>query len=161
MMVLGANDRPLPANTEEALSRFAAGMYITGAGTYGGGMAQRLRDHGLTSAEFTTTGSIGDITSTLRRGQPVPLGVWSLSGTVLELPGGSSTRYPTLTANAQHDRTFGASGHWLVVDGFEGPATAPTHFTVSDPDSGARLRLTSAQLLRAAGQNGGLWMVRQ
>ncbi|MEO0460378.1 MAG: peptidoglycan-binding protein [Myxococcota bacterium] len=159
MTVLDANDLPVPANNEAALSEFAAPMYIPGQGTFGGGMAQVLRDAGLSSAEFTTTGSIADITSTLDSGQPVPLGVWSAAGEVIEVPNGQSSRYPNLSVGDRHQHTFGPSGHWLVVDGYEGSADNPSHFTVSDPDSGTRLASPrqSSKPWRAATAPSGSW----
>ena len=48
------------------------------------GMAQRLRDNGLSNAEYTTTGTLGQIISTLDKGQPVPLGVMHSEGTVVD-----------------------------------------------------------------------------
>ncbi|MEL6547226.1 MAG: peptidoglycan-binding protein [Myxococcota bacterium] len=158
MMVLDANDLPLPANSEQALTDFSSGMYIPGSGTSGAGMAQALRDRGL-EAQYTQTGSASDITATLDRGQPVPVGVLSVSGEVIELPNGRSARYDGLRPGDDHQHTFGESGHWLVVDGYEGSADSPSHFTVSDPDSGARLRMSAAEFRAMAGVDGDVWMV--
>ena len=52
-----------------------------------------------------------------------------------------------------------ASGHWVTVVGFEGDPKNPTHFLVNDPDTGAQLRLTRAELERHSAAHEGIWMI--
>ena len=95
-------------------------------------MAQRLRENGISNAEYTTTGTLSQIISTLDKGQPVPLGVMHSEGTIVELPSGGSSRYPYLRVGDNHYKKFGGSGHWLLVVGYEGDKENPSAFLFND-----------------------------
>jgi hypothetical protein len=164
LMVLRKNGQNPPAGTRAEVQRLAQGIYHTGSGTSGAGMAERLRGYGLSNAQYTTGGTLSNIVATLQSGQPVPLGVLHSEGTVVSLGSGGSARYPHLKPGASHYKKFGASGHWLAVVGFEGAPEKPKAFFINDPDAGARLRTTPAQLQSMAAANasgGGMWMVHQ
>ncbi len=141
------------------LSDFASGIYTPGAGSSGSAMATRMREFGLQGASFGTGGTVGEITAMLAQGKPVPVGFVSMGGRIEELPQ-ASVRYGGLREGDRHEHTFGASGHWASVVGFEGPADAPTHFLVNDPDTGARIRMTRAELERHTAASEGVWRIR-
>ena len=161
LMVLRANGKNPPTQSRADIQRLAEGIYFTGSGTSGAGMAQRLRDNGLSNAEYTTTGTLGQIISTLDKGQPVPLGVMHSEGTVVELPSGGSSRYPYLREGDNHYKKFGGSGHWLLVVGYEGDKENPSAFLFNDPDVGGKLRTSKAGLASMGVGNGSMWMVKQ
>ena len=155
-MVLGSEGKPVDLSTS-GLNSAAAAMYLAGDGTSGSHMAQWLTDKGVAS-QFTMTATIDDITKSLQQGRSVPLGVDSFGGRVTGMDA-NSARYPSLAVGDDYDHTFGKSGHWVVVTGFEGPASAPTKFTVNDPDTGATVSLTRAQLERHSASGAGAWAV--
>lgn len=155
-MVLGSEGKAMDLSNS-GLNRAADAMYTAGSGTSGSLMAQWLTDKGVAS-QFTTTATIGDITTALQQGRSVPLGVDSFGGRVTAMDA-NSARYPSLAPGDDFEHTFGASGHWVVVTGFEGPASAPTMFTVNDPDTGATVSLTPAQLERHSAASAGAWAV--
>ena len=140
-------------NTMDQLQRQ---MYTRGAGSSGALMASYMRKMGEENASFTTGGSVSLIMSTLSRGEPVPVGFASISGQVMKTPQ-PSKRYGNL--GARHSRTYGISGHWATVVGFEGPASNPSHFLVNDPDTGAQLKLTRSELERHTDARNGIWMI--
>jgi predicted chitinase len=141
------------------LAGFASGIYVPGAGSSGAGMAARMREYGLGDASFSTGGRVSELTAMLAAGKPVPVGFVSMGGTVQDLPQ-ASARYGGLREGDRHAHTFGASGHWATVVGFEGPVDAPTHFLVNDPDTGAQLRMTRAELERHTAAHEGIWRIR-
>jgi peptidoglycan hydrolase-like protein with peptidoglycan-binding domain/LysM repeat protein len=156
MMVLRSQGQASPA-TRANLEAIAGQMYIPGQGTSGAAMARYLSDRGIPS-RYTTTGTSADIVAGLKEGRPVPLGVIDFGGQVQKLDG-ASARYPGLREGQSYNHQFGASGHWVTVTGFEGPPKNPTHFIANDPDTGATVRLSRAQLERHAGGAGNMWMV--
>ena len=161
LMVLRANGKNPPSQSRADVQRLAEGIYFTGSGTSGAGMAQRLRDNGISNAEYTTTGTLSQIISTLDKGQPVPLGVMHSEGTIVELPSGGSSRYPYLRVGDNHYKKFGGSGHWLLVVGYEGDKENPSSFLFNDPDVGGKLRTSKDGLASMGVGNGNMWMVRQ
>jgi hypothetical protein len=161
LMVLKANGKNPPTQTRADVQRLAEGIYYTGSGTSGAGMAQRLRDNGLSNANYTTTGTLSQIISTLDQGQPVPLGIVHSEGTVVDLPSGGSSRYPNLRIGDSHYKKFGGSGHWLLVVGYEGDKKNPSAFLFNDPDVGGKLRVSKAGLEAMGVGNGNMWMVKQ
>lgn len=164
LMVLRANGKNPPADTRGQLQSLAQGIYHAGQGTSGSGMAQRLRDHGVKDSTYTTNGTLSHVVTALQAGQPVPLGVLHTVGEVAALNDGGSKRYPHLRVGSRHEHRYGASGHWLTVVSFEGKPEQPTGFLINDPDAGARLRVTPAELKDMAAANvggSGMWMVRQ
>ena len=161
IMVLKANGKNPPTQTRADIQKLAQGIYITGTGTSGAGMAQRLRDNGLSNAEYTTTGTIDQIVATLDKGQPVPLGVTHSEGTVVELGQGGSKRYSHLRVGDKHYKTFSGSGHWLVVTSYEGDSKNPSSFTFHDPDVGGKLEVSRSGLASMAEGSGNMWMVTQ
>ena len=151
-------DHGIDINNRAQLERFSEGIYTPGAGSSGVQMAARMREFGMKNASFTTGGSISTIMSSLVAGKPVPVGVVSMGGEVVDNPK-ASARYGKLDKGDRHFKQFGASGHWVTVVGFEGDAKNPTHFLVNDPDTGAQLRLTKAELERHSAAHEGIWMI--
>ena len=162
LMVLEANGQNPSANTREEIQAWANGIYVTGSGTSGSGMAQRLRENGIQDASFTSSGTTSQMVATLDKGQPVPLGVLHVEGTVVKLLEGRSKRYSNRRVGDSHYRDFSAgSGHWVVVTGYEGEKENPTHFLVNDPDLGGTLRVSRAGLEAMGVGNGNMWAVHQ
>ena len=162
LMVLEANGQNPAAETRAEIQSWAQGIYVSGEGTSGAGMAQRLRDNGVDDARFTLTGTSSRIVDTLDKGQPVPLGVLHVEGTVVKLKDGRSQRYPHRQVGDQHYRDFSrGSGHWVVVIDYEGEKENPTHFLVNDPDVGGTLRVSKAGLEDMGVGNGNMWTVYQ
>ncbi len=157
-MALRAEGKAADTSSRSGLDGLARGMYIPGAGTSGAGMADNMRDRGLNQAAYTTSGSSTALNASLAAGKTVPLGVVRMSGKVVDLPK-PSTRYPDLREGQTHDHTFGPSGHWVLVTGLEGDPKKPTAYLVHDPDTGAVLRLSPAELRRNASADEGMWMV--
>lgn len=139
-----------------AMDQLQRQMYTRGAGASGTLMARYMRKMGEENASFTTGGSVSLIMRTLSRGEPVPVGFVSMGGKVMETPL-PSKRYGNL--GSRHSRTYGDAGHWATVVGFEGPASNPSHFLVNDPDTGAQLKLTRAELERHTKAREGIWMI--
>lgn len=160
--VLRGEGIDVAASDRDDLVQLSQGIYIRGKGTSGAGIAARMRDRGL-KADFTTGGTSRELAATVNAGKAVPLGVLSLSGTVVSIEGGSSSEYPHLRPGDAHARKFGSLGHWVTVVGMEGEEEAPRSWLINDPDSGAQLRLTDDQLRVAAGAigGGGIWMIRR
>jgi hypothetical protein len=156
MMVLQSQGQSSPP-TRANLDAISREMYIPGQGTSGAAMARYLTQKGLPS-NYTTAGRTSDLVASLQQGRPVPLGVIDFGGNVQKLDS-PSARYPSLREGQDYSHRYGASGHWVVVTGFQGPANNPTHFIANDPDTGATVRLSRAQLERHAGGNGSMWMV--
>jgi predicted chitinase len=161
LMTLEGNgkDPGVSTGSRTELANFASGIYVPGSGSSGAAMARRMQDDGLEDASFSTGGRVGEITAMLAEGKPVPVGFVSMGGQVDALPQ-ASARYPGLRAGGRHEHTFGPSGHWATVVDFEGPADAPTHFLVNDPDTGARLRMSRAELERHTAAHEGIWRIR-
>ncbi len=157
-MALRAEGKAAETGSRAGLDGLARGMYIPGAGTSGAGMAQNMRDRGLANAAYTTAGTTNALDASLAAGKTVPLGVVRMSGKVVDLPK-PSTRYPHLREGQNHDHTFGPSGHWVLVTGLEGDPRKPSAYLVNDPDTGAVLRLSPAELRRNAAAHEGMWMV--
>lgn len=158
MMAIAGKTGKLPVDIHDAaaLKEFGDQMYLPGQGSSGALMAQTMREQGL-PARYTTTGSQADIVKSLQAGQAVPLGIASISGTVREDV--QSERYGALSAGDAHSHTYGPAGHWIAVTGFEGPAENPSAFLVNDPDTGAKLRMTPAEIQRAAEGDGNMWLI--
>lgn len=156
--VLRGEGKKVSTGTRADLEALSDGIYVTGSGTSGSGMAERMRGYGLKGASFTMGGTVAGLVKQLAAGKAVPMGVDSIGGKVVDLPNGS-TRYPELKKGDSHEHTFGSSGHWVTVVGFEGPADKPTAFLVNDPDTGARLRMSRAELERHSAASDGIWMV--
>jgi hypothetical protein len=134
---------PIDITNAAQVQNYARQMYIEGVGSDGELMAEAMRNAGV-PAELVSHASIRDIVLTLQAGQSVPLGVREIHGTVTKDT--TSVKYGQLKANSNHSKKFGPEGHWVVVTGFEGSPQNPTFFTVNDPDTGATLRLSRAQL---------------
>ena len=81
-----------------------------------------------------------------------------LSGMVVEMKA-PSARYPNLKVGDHHSHRFGASGHWVAVTGLEGDPQKPSYYYVNDPDTGARLKMTPAELKSSADAQSGIWMI--
>lgn len=160
-MALAANGKNVDLGNAKAAAAFASKMYTPGSGSSGERMAQALRDEGLTDAQFKRNGTMSDLTATLSKEQPVPLGVASeFGGKVTNLPN-RSTRYPKLNEGDTYEHTFGAAGHWLLITGYNGDAAHPTSFTVNDPDTGATVEVSADKLRDYAGGDGKFWMITQ
>jgi peptidoglycan hydrolase-like protein with peptidoglycan-binding domain len=157
-MALQGAGKSADLSNRSSVQALSEGMYIPGAGTSGAGMASNMRKRGLANATYTTGGSMGGLVASLAKGKTVPMGFDRMSGVVVDLPR-PSTRYPGLREGARHDHTFGPSGHWALVVGFEGDAKNPSAFLIHDPDTGAKLRSSRAELERNAAAKNGLWMV--
>lgn len=160
-MALKANGKNVDLGNAKSADAFASKMYTPGEGSSGELMAKTLREEGLKDAQFKTHGTMGDLTGTLDKGQPVPLGVAStFGGKVTNLPHGS-TRYPELKKGDSYEHTYGSSGHWLLTTGYKGDAANPTSFTVNDPDTGATVEVAADKLRDYAGGDGSFWLIKQ
>jgi hypothetical protein len=157
-MALQGAGKSADLGSRAGVQGLSEGMYIPGSGTSGAGMASNMRKRGLPNATYTTGGSMSGLVASLAKGKTVPMGFDRMSGVVVDLPR-PSTRYPGLREGARHDHTFGPSGHWALVVGFEGDAKNPSAFLIHDPDTGAKLRSSRAELERNAAAQNGLWMV--
>lgn len=157
-MALAEAGKPVNLQDPSTLSAVAGRIYTEGAGTSGSAMAALMRDKGIRDASFTQGGTVSQIVARLQAGSTVPMGVTSLSGVVVSLPQ-PSARYPSLRVGDRHQRTYGASGHWVLVVGFEGDPKKPTSFLINDPDSGAKLRMSRSELETASLASQGIWMV--
>jgi peptidoglycan hydrolase-like protein with peptidoglycan-binding domain len=158
MMTLQANGIKANPRSQRELSAFSSGVYTRGQGSSGAAMAGRMRDQGLKNAAFTTGGRFEQVVAQLAAGKPVPMGWVAMTGTVVKLPK-ASNRYPHLRVGSRHAHTYGQSGHWSPIVGFEGDAKNPSHFLVNDSDSGAQLKMTRAEVLENADAKSGLWMI--
>jgi|GEM_PF-6480811 len=158
MMTLQANGIKANPRSQRELSAFSSGVYTRGQGSSGDAMAGRMRDQGLNNAAFTTGGRFEQVVAQLAAGKPVPMGWVAMTGTVVKLPK-ASNRYPHLRVGSRHAHTYGQSGHWSPIVGFEGDAKNPSHFLVNDSDSGAQLKMTRAEVLENADAKSGLWMI--
>ena len=150
-----------PTGSRAELNQLARGMYIRGKGTSGRGMARNMRRAGIDGASFTMNGATSNIVEQLQAGGVVPMGVTNIDGVVEQLPE-ASRNYPGLKVGDRQRRHFD-DGHWVLVTGFEGKPEAPTAFLVNDPDTGAQLRMTPAELEKSAqadATGSGMWMVR-
>lgn len=156
LMVRGQQGQS-PALNRSTLDAAARDMYITGQGTSGAGMANYLSKHGIAS-KYTTTGTTADLVSALQRGRSVPVGVDSFGGNITGMDG-RSARYPGLGVGDRYRHSYGASGHWVVVTGFQGDPANPSGYTVNDPNTGATVQLSRAEFDRHAATRNGLWMV--
>lgn len=141
-----------------SIERYKQGIYTNGAGTSGTGMASRMRDAGLEKARFSTGGSVSSLMPSLADGKALPVGFVSMGGEVVDLPQ-RSARYGHLKEGSRHQHTYGPSGHWATVVGFEGPEENPTHFLVNDSDSGAQIKMTRAEFERHTSAGTGIWNV--
>lgn len=157
-MALAEAGKPVNLQDPSTLSAVAGRIYTEGSGTSGSAMAALMRDKGIRDASFTQGGSVSQIVARLQAGSTVPMGVVSLSGVVVSLPQ-PSARYPSLKVGDRHQRTYGASGHWVLVVGFEGDPKKPTSFLINDPDSGAKIRMSRSELETASLASQGIWMV--
>jgi hypothetical protein len=157
-MALAEAGKPINLQDPSTLNAVAGRIYIEGSGTSGSAMASLMREKGIRDASFTQGGSVPQIVARLQAGSTVPMGVTSLSGVVVSLPQ-PSARYPSLKVGDRHQRTYGASGHWVLVVGFEGDPKKPTSFLINDPDSGAKLRMSRSELETASLASQGIWMV--
>ena len=126
LMLLNANGKDPPAETRAQIQALAQGIYYEGAGTDGAGMANRLRDHGLSNATFQNQGTTGQIVAMLDKGQPVPMGVMHIEGTVAEVASQGSKRYPHLQVGSEHYAAFNGAGHWVLTVAYEGSKDNPT-----------------------------------
>jgi hypothetical protein len=161
LMLLRANGMSDEASTARDMDSIASQVYTTGSGTDVDKMAKVLRDRGLEDARSTRNGNMDQLLDTLDKGQPVPFGVIHCEGTVAKINSGGSLRYPNLEAGSEHYKTFGPSGHWVLVTGYEGTRESPTHFIVNDPDMGGQLRTTREQLARMGAGSGNFYQVTQ
>ena len=161
LMVLKANGKDPPAETRAQVQQMAEGIYYSGAGTDGSGMAHRLREYGITNAQFTPKGKVSQAVVTLDKGQPVPLGVLHVEGTVVEFGSGGSKRYPHRRVGDQHYRDFRPSGHWVVIVDYEGDRENPSSFLVNDPDLGGKLRISPRAIESMATGDGNMFLVTQ
>jgi peptidoglycan hydrolase-like protein with peptidoglycan-binding domain len=157
-MALAEAGKPINLQDSATLNGVAGRIYIEGSGTSGSAMAALMRDKGVRDASFTQGGTVSQMVARLQAGSTVPMGVTSLSGVVVALPQ-PSARYPSLKVGDRHRRTYGPSGHWVLVVGFEGDPKKPTAFLINDPDSGAKLRMSRSELETASLASQGIWMV--
>lgn len=109
-------------------------------------------------SRFTQSGTTSELVSALQAGRPVPVGVDSFGGRVVGTDR-SSSRFGGLEAGGSYEHRYGPSGHWVTVTGFQGPARAPTHYTVNDPNTGVTVAVSRAEFERHAAASRGLWMV--
>lgn len=143
------------------LNALADRVYTPGKGSSGALMARVLNEKGAENAGFTTGGSVNSMVKALDKGKQVPFGVVLCDGTVTKLEGGSSKRYGGTKVGDAHYHKFGASGHWVLVTGYEGKPEAPTAFYVNDPDLGGEMKCTPDQIIRMGAGNGAFWMIGQ
>ena len=136
-------------------------MYYPGQGTSGADMASYLRSQGLGKSYFTTGGTEQDVIESLKSGQPVPFGVVSTHGQIVEIREGGSTNYPNARSGDSHHRVFGENGHWVLITGTEGDPDNPSAYIVNDPDLGGQLRVTPSQLSQMGAGSGNFWLVGQ
>ena len=160
IMMLRANGIAQGSSNAD-LNALASQVYISGKGSSGTLMASTLRKKGLKDSTFTIQGNRSKLVETLDKGQTVPLGVVLCSGTITNLAGGSSSRYPHYRVGDEHYHRFQGSGHWVLVTRYEGKSEAPTAFIVNDPDLGGEMRCTPAQLDDMSDGNGRYWMIHQ
>ena len=160
IMMLQANGVDIGTSYSE-LNAVGNRMYWPSQGTSGADMAAYLRERGLKGSSYTTQGNTQDVLETLQKGQVVPLGVLSSKGQVVALNEGGSANHPHTKVGDTHDRTFGPSGHWVLVVGTEGDPNNPSAYLVNDPDLGGQVRVTPAELAKMAAGDGNFWMVHQ
>jgi peptidoglycan hydrolase-like protein with peptidoglycan-binding domain len=158
MMTLQGNGKNVNPQSRNELDQFSQGIYIPGNGSSGSAMASRMREYGLKDTQFTTGGTVSSLVSVLAKGKPVPMGVVSLSGKVVEMKK-PSARYPDLKVGDTHYHRFGDSGHWVTVVSFEGDPKRPSYFYVNDPDTSAKLKMTRNELEESAAAGEGIWMI--
>ena len=142
-----------------SINRFKKGIYHHGKGTSGTGMARRMRAAGLEDARFSTGGSVDSLMPSLADGKAMPVGFVSMGGEVSKLPNGSK-RYQGLKEGDRHQKKFGEAGHWATVVGFDGPQEDPTHFLVNDSDTGAQIRMTTAEFEQHTKARDGIWDIK-
>ena len=141
------------------LNALASQVYTPGRGSSGALMAKTMESKGIKDLDFALDGNLRKLTDALSKGQTVPFGVMSVSGTITKLEGGSSKRYPGKRVGERYYRAFQGSGHWVLVTRFEGDAKDPKAFLVNDPDLGGELRCTPQQIASMGEGNGNFWMI--
>ena len=119
--------------------------YIPGQGSSGQLLAKRAQQLGIPSANYTTTGSTGDVKNSLARGKPV------LTGGIGQFDG-------TFDGGCRESHNYAGSGHWMLTTGYdEGKRT----FTVNDPATGRKIHVGENAYKRffSPGGDGNVWMV--
>ena len=161
MMMLYANGKGDKNNVSAERDQLVSEMYHTGSGTDVDQMAASLRKRGLEGSTSTRNGTFSQLLDSLDAGQPVPFGITHMTGTIVKLNSAGSSRYPHKKAGDRHDKRFGASGHWVLVTGYEGNRDNPTHFIINDPDLGGQVKATKGELENMGVGNGQFFQVYQ
>lgn len=162
MMLLHANGKGNPDQRQAEMNELVSEMYISGSGSSVTEMAKSMRKRGLDKATATTSGTFSQLIQTLDSGQPVPFGIAHVKGTVVKMNQSVSSKYNShLKAGDPYERGFGASGHWVLVVGYEGSPENPTHFIYNDPDLGGQLKSNKADFERMGVGNGQFFQVYQ
>lgn len=156
LMTLGEAGK-MPSLSAASLREAASAMYIPGSGSSGAGMARYLSNRGLPS-RFTQGGRTAELVSALQAGRPVPVGVDSFGGRVVDMDS-PSRMFGGLQTGSSYQHRYGPAGHWVTVTGFEGPPSNPTRYTVNDPNTGVTVSVSRAEFDRHAAASKGLWMV--
>lgn len=155
-----ANGKSFSYSSSSDIEALSKGIYIPGEGTIGAGIAMRMREYGIPGSTYTREGTLRDMTRTVDAGNPCPIGVMSMSGTVVRFgSAGRSERYPSLRIGSEHNKQYDISGHWTTAVGYDGSPTNPSAIYLNDPDTGARLKLTKSQFLKSAEDNG-IWLIK-
>ena len=157
LMLLQANGKGDMGEANQLVSE----MYITGSGTDVDLMAKSLRKRGLDNAQSTRNGTFSQMIETLKNGQPVPFGIAYSTGEVVKMNSNMSQYYAHYKPGDRHHRSFGASGHWVLIVGFEGSPENPTHFLFNDPDVGGQLKATKAEIESMGVGNGQFFQITQ
>lgn len=161
LMMLYANGKGDKNNVSRERDQLVSEMYHVGVGTDVDGMASALRKRGLTNSQSTRNGNFNQLLDSLDAGQPVPFGIMHMNGTIVKLNKSGSSQYPHKREGDRHQRTYGNSGHWVLVVDYEGSRENPTHFILNDPDLGGQIRTSKAELESMGLGNGNFFQVYQ
>ena len=146
-------------NNRAQLDAYAEDMYVPGKGVVPAKVAARMRESGLENARFSMEGSVQSVAAQVAAGKPMPVGFASMGGQIADLPQ-KSKRYGHLQEGSQHFHQYGEAGHWATVVGVEGDPKNPTHFLVNDSDTGAQIRMTTAEFEQHTKARDGIWDIK-
>ena len=161
LMMLYANGKADKNNISADRDQLVSEMYIRGSGTDVDQMAASLRKRGIEGSTSTREGTMTQLLDTLDAGQPVPFGIAHMTGTIVKINSAGSKNFPHKRVGDRHERGYGATGHWVLVVGYEGSRENPTHFIINDPDLGGQVRATRSELETMGVGNGNFFQVYQ